>query len=750
MKTGLSVTLSVLARWACWGLAGCCASGLPLARATALEDATGAGAQDVVVQEVAQEAVKEEEQGAEPLGRARILSVTGAVEQGLEVLRIGLSQPLASVPLGLLSHAPARIAFDLEDVASAIEPATMDIPQGNLRSVQLVPMGQRTRVLLNLQHATGYRTELHADALRIVLSPLPGARVEAGTAEATEAFGTAQAAAGGVNRAGTRPLEAIQALDVRRGADGAGRVIVALPSSEVGADIRASGGALTVEFPGTRLPERLRGERDVSGLGTPLRSVVAQQVGERVRLRIEADGRWEYSAHQNDTQFVVDLVPRPASPDEPVAPPRYSGQKLTLNFQNIDVRALLQVIADFSGFNVVTSDKVSGNVTLRLRDVPWDQALDILLQTKGLDQRRQGNVLWIAPRQEIVAREKQENEARAAQEVLEPLRTRSFQLNYAKAADVAQQLGGAGAVGGSAGAVVAARLLGPRGSAIAEARTNQLFVTDIPTRLEAVQALITKIDVPVRQVLIEARIVEASDTFSRSLGARLGGAGGRAPSGGPGVGFGGSYSATAAGAGGGSFVNLPSPGLGGQATGVFAVSIFGENAARFLNLEISALEADGKGKVVSSPRVVTADKVKALIEQGTELPYQVSTSSGATSISFRKANLMLEVTPQITPEGNVILEVDVSKDSVGQDTQAGFAIDTKHVKTQVLVENGGTVVIGGIYTQEERETVTKIPFLGDLPGLGALFRAREMRSEKREMLVFITPQALTDPMPSTR
>ncbi|EGI77403.1 type II and III secretion system protein [Hylemonella gracilis ATCC 19624] len=448
----------------------------------------------------------------------------------------------------------------------------------------------------------------------------------------------------------------------------------------------------------------------------------------------------------------VEVLPRAASLDETAAQSRYSGQKLTLNFQNIDIRALLQVIADFSGFNVVTSDKVSGNVTLRLRDVPWDQALDILLQSKGLDQRREGNVLWVAPRQEIAARERQDSEARAAQEGLEPLRTRSFQLNYAKAADVAQQLGGAGAVGGSAGAAAAARILSPRGSAIAESRTNQLFVTDIHARMEAVRALIAKIDVPVRQVLIEARIVEASDTFSRSLGARLGGAGGRSPSGGAGAGagFGGSYSATAAGAGGGSFVNLPSPGLGGQPAGVFAVSIFGESAARFLNLEISALEADGKGKVVSSPRVVTADKVKALIEQGTELPYQVSTSSGATSISFRKANLMLEVTPQITPEGNVILEVDVSKDSVGQDTQAGFAIDTKHVKTQVLVENGGTVVIGGIYTQEERETVTKIPFLGDLPGLGALFRAKETRSEKREMLVFITPKTLTDSLLSTR
>ncbi len=285
----------------------------------------------------------------------------------------------------------------------------------------------------------------------------------------------------------------------------------------------------------------------------------------------------------------------------------------------------------------------------------------------------------------------------------------------------------------------------PRGSAIAEPRTNQLFVTDIASKLEQIQDLITKLDIPVRQVLIEARIVEAADTFGKSLGVRLGGGTTATPTG-DGIQFGGSYSATTVGAGPGSFVNLPSSGAGGFNPAGFAVSIFGENATRFLNLEISALEADGKGKVISSPRVVTADKVKAVIEQGTELPYQVATASGATSIAFRKANLALDVTPQITPEGNVILELDISKDTVGRSTPAGFAIDTKHVKTQVLVENGGTVVIGGIFTQEEQTDVAKVPFFGDLPGIGALFRNKTTRSEKREMLVFITPKTLTDRM----
>jgi type IV pilus assembly protein PilQ len=453
---------------------------------------------------------------------------------------------------------------------------------------------------------------------------------------------------------------------------------------------------------------------------------------------IEPRGNWEHSAYQSDDQFVVEVKPQKIDPTKLTQGQGYNGPKLSLNFQNIEVRSLLQVIADFTNFNIVTSDSVTGAVTLRLQDVPWDQALDIILQAKGLGMRKNGNVIMIAPKDELNAKEKLDREANAALEVLEPLRTQSFTLNYAKVVDVQKALVGTG--GGATTGVT--RILSARGSVIAEVRTNQLFVTDVATKLEQVQDLISKIDVAVRQVLIEARIVEASDTFSRSLGVRLGASpGGTNPaSGNAGAQFGPTYSGTTAGAGPGTFVNLPATG----AIGAFAISIFDAGAASFLNLEISALEADGKGKIVSSPRVVTADKVKAVIEQGTELPYLVASASGATSVAFRKANLILDVTPQITPEGNVILELDINKDSVGQLTPAGFAIDTKHVKTQVLVENGGTVVIGGIFTLTEKNDITKVPLLGDIPILGALFRGSVVSSDKKELLIFITPKMISD------
>ena len=421
------------------------------------------------------------------------------------------------------------------------------------------------------------------------------------------------------------------------------------------------------------------------------------------------------------------------------------------------------MIADFTNFNIVTSDSVTGALTLRLKDVPWDQALDIIMQAKNLGMRKNGSVLWIAPKDEINAKEKLEFEAQAAIQNLEPLRTQSFQLNYTKAVAIAQGLTGTGACGGSGGgAGTTTRILSPRGSVIAESRTNQLFVSDIPSRLEQVAELIQKLDIPVRQVLIEARIVEASDTFGKSLGVRLGGgiAGGtrgfdRRPA---------RSSATPVRCRSSrrrrprrrqrdsrpspirNFVNLPSTGVAGNgnAPGTFAISLFNSSFSRMLNLEISALEADGKGKVVSSPRVVTADQTKALIEQGTELPYQVATSSGATSIAFRKANLKLEVTPQITPEGNIILTLDVNKDTVGQATTAGFAINTKHVQTEVLVENGGTVVIGGIFELTETNDESRVPVLGEVPYVGALFRTRNRIANKTEMLVFITPKMITD------
>jgi type IV pilus assembly protein PilQ len=396
-------------------------------------------------------------------------------------------------------------------------------------------------------------------------------------------------------------------------------------------------------------------------------------------------------------------------------------------------------------------------VTLRLKDVPWDQALDIILQAKGLGLRKSGNVIWIAPKDELAAKEKIDLESKVQIAALEPVRTQAFQLNYTKADEVAKGLTGQGGAGGST------RILSPRGSVIFESRTNQLFVSDIPSKLEEIQSMIGKIDIPVRQVLIEARIVIADDKFGRSLGVKLGGSDLRGVRGGtPGYSVGGDNRVTVGGnmnAIGAQtqqtavttvpftdtqFINLPAVGQNNYNAATFALSLFGASSNRFLNLEISALEADGKGKVVSSPRVITADQVKALIEQGEELPYQVATSSGATSLQFRKANLRLEVTPQITPEGNVILDVDVNKDSVGRATAAGFAIDTKHVKTQVLVENGGTVVIGGIFEQTDREDITKVPFLGDVPYLGNLFKTKTRTASKTELLIFITPKVVSD------
>lgn len=471
--------------------------------------------------------------------------------------------------------------------------------------------------------------------------------------------------------------------------------------------------------------------------------------------------------------------------------PTFTGAPMSMNFQNIEVRTALQIVADFTGINIITSDSVTGALTLKLHKVPWDQVLDIMAQAKGLSVRRQGNVIWVAPRAEVAAREKLEYESKLAAQNLEPMQTRGFTLNYAKAVDVLTQIqggtvlpamggygagaaGGYGGLGGWGGASLGyatpisaapfslssmgggSRVLSTRGSAMAESRTNQLFVTDIAERLDQVAHMIAKIDIPLRQVMIEARIVQASDTFGQTLGVRLGGMGqGGAQSvwgptnanaianANPTAQQGTSFNiADKALDTSGSFVNLPAASLNGFASASFAVSIFNSAKNRFLNLELSALEADGKGKVVSSPRVVTADQAKAVIEQGTELPYQVAAASGASTLAFRKANLKLEVTPQITPEGGIVLDLDISKDNVGQITPAGFAIDTKHVKTQVLVENGGTVMIGGIYETSEQEDEYKVPLLGDIPVLGYLFKNRRTAQAKQELLVFITPKML--------
>ena len=678
-----------------------------------------------------------------------IQSVTSTQQAGTEVVRIELSEALTVVPAGFSTQAPPRIAIDLPGVGNSMGRNVVEINQGNLRSVSVAQAGERTRLVLSLKQASGYRAQLQGKALILVLDATgPGSSGEVAQ------FAPAQNAA----------PQGLRDIDFRRGSDGAGRIVVALPSTQVGVDIRQQGQTLVVEFLRSTLPDRLRRRLDVTDFGTPVQTVSTFQSSDRVRMVIEPRGSWEHSAYQTDNQFVLEVRPVKIDPNKLTQGPGFQGEKLSLNFQNIEVRALLQVIADFTNFNVVTSDTVTGTVTLRLKDVPWDQALDIILQSKGLGVRKSGNVLWIAPKDELAAREQVELEAKKKVSDLEPLRTQSFQLNYTKAEEVARGLTGQaqGQSGGGATST-ATRLLSPRGSVIFETRTNQLFVSDIPSKLEEVQALIGKIDIPVRQVLIEARIVEADDKFGRTLGVKLGASDLRGIQGGvPGwniagdnnIALGGNYSAIGyqtnqsprVDFSNTQFVNLPAntSNLGGVSAASIAFSLFSASANRFLNLELSALEAEGKGKIVSSPRVITADQVKALIEQGEELPYQAATSSGATQIQFRKANLKLEVTPQITPEGNVILDVDVNKDSVGRNTVAGFAIDTKHVKTQVLVENGGTVVLGGIYTQTERNEINKVPLLGDLPVLGYLFQNRARSVNKTELLVFITPKIVTD------
>ncbi|MFZ2298205.1 MAG: type IV pilus secretin PilQ [Aquabacterium sp.] len=688
---------------------------------------------------------------------AAIQAITSTQQAGTDVVRIELSEPLAALPAGFIVQTPPRIAIDLPGVGSDLERSVVEINQGNVRTVNVAQAGERTRLVLNLRQATTYTASLQGKTLLLSLAPavISNAPQSAGTTR----VGGSEVVHFAENK-NVNPL-ALKDIDFRRGQDGSGRVVIDLPNNQVGVDIKQQGQGLVVEFMRTTLPERLRRRFDVTDFGTPVQNMTAEQNGDRVKLTVKPKGDWEHSAYQSDNQFVLEVRARKAEPNKLTPGPGYAGEKLSLNFQNIEVRALLQVIADFTNFNVVTSDTVTGTVTLRLKDVPWDQALDIIMQAKGLGVRKTGNVLWIAPKDEIYTKEKLDLEAKKQIQDLEPLRTQAFQLNYAKAEEISKRLTGDSGGGGSGSNT---KTISPRGSVFPEQRTNQIFVTDIPSKLEEIQQMISKIDIPMRQVLIEARIVEATDTFGRNLGIKLGALDLRGVRGGvPGFGVGGNNRVAVTGnyQGVGEqtlqaeesegsyspntyFVNMPAGGINGVNAASVALSLFGATSNRFLNLELSALEAEGKGKIVSSPRVITADQVKALIEQGTELPYQTATSSGATSIAFRKASMKLEVTPQITPEGSIILDVNVNKDSVGRITTAGYAIDTKHVQTQVLVENGGTVVIGGIYMQSETDNVTKVPLLGDIPVVGNLFKTRAKASERSELLIFLTPKVISE------
>ncbi|HJV75325.1 MAG TPA: type IV pilus secretin PilQ [Noviherbaspirillum sp.] len=668
-----------------------------------------------------------------------------ANQQGANVIvKVTMKNPIAKPPIGFSITSPARIALDFASTANATGKSAQDIGLGDVRSVNVVQAGGRSRLVFNLLRPLNYATAVEGNTVVVTIDG------SGGVATAVNAAGVpvaTQAAESG------KPV--LRDIDFRRGVGGEGRVVVDLPSNQVAVDVRQQGQTIVVDFMKTGLPEVLRRRLDVTDFGTPVQTVTTSPQGENVRMVIEPKGLWEHSAYQSDTQLVVEVKPIKEDPNKLVQGTQgYRGERLSLNFQNVEVRAVLQVIADFTGLNIITSDTVGGNLTLRLKDVPWDQALDIVMQAKGLDMRKNGSVLWIAPKDELLTKEKLELEQKAQIAELEPLRTETFQLNYQKAEAFKQVFGIEGGTGRS--------ILSKRGSAVVDPRTNQLFVTDIASKLEEVRKLVQKTDIASRQVLIEARIVEANDTFSRNLGAKLA-FGLRTNPGGRIFETSGRQTGTVSAAGGtasnapglnssalstvnGNAVNLPANGIGGNTPGSLALTLFNAAATRFIGLELTALEADGKGKIISSPRVVTADQLKALIEQGTELPYQQATSSGATSVAFRKANLKLEVTPQITPDGNVILDVDVNKDSVGQETLAGFAIDTKHVKTQVLIDNGGTVVIGGIFQQVERDNVTKVPLFGDIPVLGHLFKTTGVVNEKTELLIFLTPRIVDDKM----
>jgi len=687
---------------------------------------------------------------------ANAIESISANQQGANVvLNIAMREAPAKLPLGFAITNPARVALDFGATANASGKSTHDVNLGDLRSVNVIQAGERTRLVLNLKRTVSYSAAISGKSILVTVD---------GAGAGAAASQPVQTAAVADTRAASRPQ--LRNLDFRRGSNGEGRVVVDLPNSQTAVDVRQLGNRVQVDFLNTALPEALRRRLDVTDFGTPVSNVTTSAQGQNVRMVIEAQGQWEQSVYQSETQLVVDVRAVKEDPNKLGGPQGFRGEKISFDFQNIEVRAALQAVADISGLNIIAADTVSGSLTLRLKDVPWDQALDVILQSKGLDMRKNGTVLWIAPKEELLTKEKLELEQRAQISDLEPLRSEIFQLNYQKAESFRTVFGldaGTGAAGGSD----RNRVLSKRGSAIIDPRTNQLFVTDIAAKIEDIRMLIQKTDIASKQVLIEARLVEANDGFSRNLGAKIGFNDARNAAGGDaGYGVGGSnrlaLSGTLAGAGvvtgqssGSSFdnstlVNLPAAAIGGINAPSLAFSLFSSSDNRFLNLELSALEADGKGKIISSPRVVTEDKMVAVIEQGIELPYQVASSSGATSIEFKKANLRLEVIPQITPDGNVVLEVDVSKDSKGEETRAGFAINTQHVKTKVMVENGGTVVLGGIYQQTERSNESKVPLLGDVPVLGYLFKTRGRESTKTELLVFITPKIVAERAAVTR
>jgi len=663
----------------------------------------------------------------------------------------------APQPLAFTIDDPARIAIDLPETALGLTSRRRDVNIGPLDTVLTAEANGRTRVVLNLDSMVPYETRASGNTVTIILGD--GEDYSAGTTQFASNV-TSQPSSAGPGGA-----RSITSVDFRRTRDGGGRVVVNLTDPSTPVDIRQEGGRVVAIFKDTGLPAQLMRRLDVMDFATPVTTVDTLRTNLDTRIVISADGKYEQLAYQSDNEFTIEINPAAADVEEGSnlfsETKEYEGQRLTLNFQDIETRAVLQLLAETSGRNIVVSDTVQGNVTLRLRNVPWDQALDIVMTTKGLDMRQNGNVIIVAPAEEIAARETADLEAKQAISELEPLYSEFLQVNYAKASDLASLISGEGGSGGNA-------LLSDRGSIAVDDRTNTLLVQDTAERLQDIRRLVTTLDVPIKQVLIESRIVVVNDDFSRDLGIRLGVSGyGDDPDGRQFI------AGTGTGVGANNMVSTYTdnmldgdPTTDGQfeypqltdrynvnvpiadAAGRFALAIL--DGDFLIDLELTALEAEGRGEIVSTPRVITANQKEAVIEQGVEIPYQQSASSGATTIQFKKAVLSLTVTPQITPDNNIIMDLRVHKDNVGDIVSTGGlggtvpSIDTRSVETQVLVADGQTVVLGGIYETERRETIKKVPFLGDIPFLGAMFRSKQRVDNKAELLIFVTPRILEE------
>ncbi len=666
-------------------------------------------------------------------------------------LRLRLSETPPE-PLSFTIDDPARIALDLPGTGLGLDSRRQDVNLGPLVTILTAEANGRTRVVLNLSLMVPYDTRVVGDSIYVTLGQ------QAGTS-AAPSF-AAEPTSGGASapsQPGVATARGINNIDFRRGPDGAGQIVVELSDPRTTVDVRQEGGRIVVDFQDTNLPGELMRRLDVTDFATPVATVDALRVNSDARLVVAANAEYDHVAYQSDNLFTLELKP-PVTAAEPIGifneNREYTGERLTLNFQDIETRAVLQLLADTSGLNIVVSDTVQGNVTLRLQNVPWDQALDILLTTKGLDMRRNGSVILVAPAEEIAAREQQQLVALLELQTLEPLQSEFIQVNYAKAADLADLIGGS----------AQNPLLSDRGSVAIDERTNTLLVQDVPDRLANIRRLVAVLDIPVRQVLIESRIVIVNDDYSRDLGVRLGSTIVKANS------SDGLISVTGTGLGsdvivGSALDNLVTTGTPfpvsvppidqrfnvnlpiANAAGQFALAIL--DSDYLVDLELTAIQAEGKGQIISTPRVITANQKEARIEQGVEIPYQESSSSGATTTQFKEAVLSLLVTPQVTPDDRIIMDLQVTKDSVGElvsSATGGFvpSIDTRSVVTQVLVNDGETVVLGGIYETEVRETINKVPLLGDIPGLGYLFRSKAMVNNKAELLIFVTPKILRE------